>query len=324
MSFITNDWKYKLVALILAIMLWYTVQGQINPKTNQKFIVPIEVRNLDADKNVELEIIQASVTVNDKRMVVENLSESDIKAYVDVSEIMETENEMKKKPLLYSKSKHVYKVPIKFEIHSKYTFRVRYTSNPAYTFVKVKDTASKSMFVSLEYDSIPPLGYIYNIANMPIKSTIVTGTDSEINNVEKVCGIISNVSSEGFTGYVSLMAFDKSGKEVHSVKLEPNTIECSVNLVPQNMEKSVLVIPVFKNRLPNNLSVKEVTCYPETIQLKGYGNRFIKQHTIKTKPINLSAITKSQVINNVELDFPDGMISKQEKISVSVKVGKIN
>lgn len=323
MSFITNDWKYKLVALILAVMLWYTVQGQINPKTNQKFIVPIEVRNLDADKNVELEVIQATVTVNDKRMVVENLSESDIKAYIDVSEIMETENAMKSKPLLYNKSKHVYKVPIKFDIHSKYTFRVRYTSNPSYTLVKVKDTASKSMFISLEYDSIPPLGYIYNIANMPIKSTIVTGTDAEINKVEKVCGIISNVSSEGFNGYVSLMAFDKSGKEVHSVKLEPSTIECSVYLVPQNMEKSVLVIPVFKNKLPNDLTIKEVACYPETILLKGNGNKFIKQHTIKTKPIDLSKITKSQVINNVELDLPQNMTTKQEKLSVSVKVGKI-
>lgn len=321
MKILTDDWKYKIVALILAVMLWWTVQGDVNPKANQKFVVPVEVRNLVADKSVELEVIQATVTVNDKRIVTDNLTENDIKAYVDVSEIMQKEKELENNPFLYKKSSHTYTVPINFEIHSRYTIRVKYTPSPKETKIKVKQTSSKSMLVNLEYDSMPSVGHVYKISDMPVKSVAVIGIDSELAKVEKIIGHISNVSEKGYKGYVDLTAYDAGGKEIRSVKIEPGSVECSVSIVPENLEKSLMVIPEFSGKLPANYILKEILCEPNTVMAGGNGTDFIKKLTVSTYPINLSEI-KNSCEKEAKLNL-NGIKCDRDTVKVKIKLEKI-
>lgn len=322
MSFFTKDWKYKLVALVLAVMLWWTVQGDANPNSHQKFIVPVTVRNLDADKSVELTNMSVTVDVNDKKLVVENLSEDSIEAYVDVADIMESEKELEKNITEYNESTHEYNADIKINIKSKYTFRVRYKAYPTNTVVKVVNKKSKSMLIDLQFDSIPPTGYTYNINNMPVKSVIISGQINEINKVNKVQGIIANIPSSGFYGDVSLVPFDKYGKIVSTVTLEPTSIQCSVSLKSVKMEKFLLVEPVFINKLPNNLKIKDITINPNSVMVKGLGNTLSNINTIKTNEIDLSKIT-----SNTEIEIPlktnDNLTPNVKNVKLKIKVEKI-
>ncbi|MBQ0104630.1 MAG: hypothetical protein KBT47_01165 [Armatimonadetes bacterium] len=320
MKFLIYDWKYKLVALVLAVMLWYTVQGDANPKSNQKFIVPIEIKNLDADKNAELETMQATVTVTDKKMVIDNLSEGDITAYVDLAEIMEKEKELKKNER--GGSSHTYTVPILFDIKSKYTFRVHYEASPLETKVVISDTSSKSMFISLEYESQPPVGYVYSVENMSAKSAMVIGTESEIRKVDRIVGLVSNVSDTGFDGLVSLQALDNTGKEIHTVKLEPNTAECSIVRKPQIIDKPLLVVPSFSGKLSDGKIIKNIDISPSSVIVSGRGDKLINTDTVKTKPIDLSDISESAEFDHIDLDLGSDLNSKTRYVKVSLKIDK--
>ena len=320
MKFLIYDWKYKLVALVLAVMLWYTVQGDANPKSNQKFIVPIEIKNLDADKSAELETMQATVTVTDKKMVIDNLSEGDITAYVDLAEIMEKEKELKKNER--GGSSHTYTVPVLFDIKSKYTFRVHYEASPLETKVVISDTSSKSMFISLEYETQPPVGYIYSLENMSAKSAMVIGTEGEIRKVDRIVGLVSNVSDTGFEGLVSLQAFDNTGKEIHTVKIEPNTAECSIVRKPQIMDKPLLVVPSFNGKLPNGKIIKSIEISPSSVIVSGSGDRLLNTDTVKTKPIDLSDINESSEFDHIDLDLGSDLNSKTRYVKVFLKIDK--
>lgn len=322
MSFFTKDWKYKLVAFIMAIMLWYTVQGDANPNSQQKFIVPVTVKNLDADKSVELTNMSVTVVINDKKMVVENLSENDIEAYVDVTDIMDQEKKLKSDYTKYNASKHEYKTDIKINIRSKYTFRVRYKAYPTETTVKVDNKKSKSMFINLQFESIPPTGFIYNINSMSSKSVSISGEINEINKVKDVQGIIANVPSSGFNGDVILVPFDKYGKIITTVSLDPESIQCNVSLKSQEMEKFLLIEPIFINKLPNNYKIKDINIYPNSVKVKGLGNVLSKINVIETEPVDLSKIT-SDFEKEIPLKTYENLTPNVNKVKIKVQIEKI-
>ena len=316
MKFITEDWKYKVVAIVLAIMLWYIVQGRDNPNTNQKFIIPVEVRNQKAGKNVDLSIKQVTVTVNDKKVVVDNLTEDDIKAYIDVASILEADSFEETR-----KEDHVYDADINIEVYSKYTFRVNYTATPTKATVTVSDFSSKSMFIDVEYESMPPVGYAYRITDMPIKSAMVTGSDLNVDRVAKMSALISNIDSKGFSGAAQVLAFDANGNDIRDVKIEPNIIELKVICEPQKIEKKVLISPNFANKLPPLLKIKDIQISPSEMTILGMSSDLANIYTVNTEPIDLGQFSVNKEVE-ANIILPTGFESNVKKVKVKLTLEK--
>lgn len=312
MKIFTQDWKYKIIALVLAIMLWYIVQGRDNPTTNQKFIVPVEIRNLEAGKSLDLSIKQVTVTVNDKKMVVDNLTEDSIKAYIDATPILEQDSNPETR-----KQDHIYETNINIDVYSKYTLKVKWTATPTKANVTVSDFSSKSMFVDVEFESMPPAGYAYRITDMPVKSAMVTGSDLNVDRVAKLSALISNISSTGFSGTVEVVAFDANGNDIRDVKIEPNLIDCSIICEPQKIEKKMLVSPSFANKLPAGLKIKDIQITPNEISVRGMSSLLSNVYTINTEPIDLSSLSGNKDIE-AKVIIPTGFEANVEKVKLKI------
>ena len=80
----------KLVALILAIIIWFLVVGE--QKSEVRLTVPIELRNLPTHLEITESISQVEVTLRGFSSFVKRLTPSDIDVYIDLSNVVQGAN----------------------------------------------------------------------------------------------------------------------------------------------------------------------------------------------------------------------------------------
>ncbi|MBD3306278.1 hypothetical protein GF339_07795 [candidate division KSB3 bacterium] len=80
----------KLVALILAIIIWFLVVG--GQKSEVRVTVPLELRNVPTNLEIIKSISQVEVTVRGFSNVVKSLTPADIDVYIDLSNVVRGSN----------------------------------------------------------------------------------------------------------------------------------------------------------------------------------------------------------------------------------------
>lgn len=80
----------KLVALSLAIIIWFLVVGE--QKSEVRLTVPIELRNLPTHLEITESISQVEVTLRGFSSFVKRLTSSDIDVYIDLSNVVQGAN----------------------------------------------------------------------------------------------------------------------------------------------------------------------------------------------------------------------------------------
>ncbi len=89
--YIRKDWKLKLLSLVLAVMLWYTVSEIGEPK--QDISVALSVVNLARDTVImKMDPEKVTITVSGRVSILKDIKEGDVRLPVDLSGAKEGEN----------------------------------------------------------------------------------------------------------------------------------------------------------------------------------------------------------------------------------------
>ena len=90
-SYIRKDWKLKLLSIVLAMMLWYTVSEVGEPKKD--ISVAISITNLAKDLVVmKTDPEKVTVTVSGRVSLLKDIKDSDIRLQVNLNGSKEGEN----------------------------------------------------------------------------------------------------------------------------------------------------------------------------------------------------------------------------------------
>lgn len=79
-----QNWGYRLMAVILAIILWMYVTGEQNPTGETVVRVPLETENLSSGLVVADRPAEVQVRVEGRKAAVVNLLPRDVHAYADL------------------------------------------------------------------------------------------------------------------------------------------------------------------------------------------------------------------------------------------------
>jgi YbbR domain-containing protein len=309
-----NPWFIKIVALVLAILLFGSVPkndpdkpGNVNVPSDEKVetIEAVPVKSYYDTDTLVVAGVPETVTITlqgPKNLVQQAKALRNFEVFVDL-----TKAEMGKQ-----------RVPITIRDISD---RLTVTIEPGYANVSIQEKVTKEFKVEAEYSrNIVEDGYIAEKPTVNPNTVQVTGAKDMVDRITYVKATVNSNGkiSDSITREATVLVLDKDMNKL-DVQVEPDTVEVTIPV--KSSSKKVPIDIVRKGSAPNGVTIDSITAD-------------IKEAEIIANPDVLSEVEKvrvevdlSKITDDTELTLPviisNGVVSvSPETVKVTVSVTK--
>ena len=302
---LTDNLGLKIVALIVAVLLWYVVVNMTDPIITQTY-KNVHVKILNADVITEqgntLQVVDNSaviptVTVKAPRTVIQELG-SNIDTIVATADMNKLLSDGATVPIDCTVSKYAEKIE-----------SIRPSSD--YVRVSIEKRKIIQLPIGVTVSGDVEGGYIVGDKTTDQNQVRVSGPQSV---VERVKSAKVDVSVEGFTGNISTLSdvelFDENGEEVpmDSIELNVNNVRVDVEILAT---KKVPVYYSYVGMPADGYGVTgEIECTPEVITIAGEKSKIdvISEVKIPGDQLNVTGQTDDLVTNiDITSYLPEGI-----------------
>jgi YbbR domain-containing protein len=283
---ITHNWLWKVVALLVAFILWLVVVNYDDPIERKPFYnVVVEKRNADAITSQgqaieykEGEVI--SVVISGKRSLIDRMTSADIIAYVDLSKVSITNT-----------------VDIEFEISDKLEVLEKKPNNMQISLEQVK-TELRDVVVS----------YVGELEKDYVRlNPVVTPSQIEITGPQSKLAMVAQISvpirvdnaSNDVTVYVTPKLLDASGNEVTGLSVSNNQIQIKV---PIQKIKTVPVVFQTTGTMNEGYRLLSMKLDMEQIVVRGEPDVLANFTKLVVPDIDLSLLTDETTTQSINLN----------------------
>ena len=265
MNKIDKNWQLKIICFLLAIVLWFVIINEQNPLSEGSYTVPITVENLNSQYITSNVPKTVYVRLSGPRNTIINVGPSDIKAYIDLSDVQEG----------------TVDVPIHVEI-------------PSGTELKKQSMTSTKITVDVytvkEFKLTPHIvgnldekDFISELKIVPEK-VVVSGARRLIQQVNQaVIEVPVNQRNGDFALMAPIHLYDAEGSPVEGLEMTPWQSNVKVTIGHDAMSKSV---PLNVN-ITGQTATKTLTIQPTTIQIRGSADTLRNISSIDLPDINV-------------------------------------
>lgn len=301
----TKDIGWKLLSLVIAIGLWFTVINTENPLESRSYTASIQLQNQESlfergyvvVNEDELTSLRVTVKLRGQRLALDNLSKSSTK----VQAVVDLEN------VMYSYDGNPITVPVSIVIPSV-------VNNSFEILSKSIQSVSIDLqpYVNEDFEIQPEVKYGDEGKNELIKavaspaSVTAYGAKSIINSISSVKAIVTASDLTNDTVLTAApVAYDSEGNVVNRVTFSVN--EVSVKISVDDM-KSIQIKSDIEGKPEDGYSVSGINISPENIDVAGSGDLFKSFNEITLPDIDVSG-ADSNVTKKYKLSeyLPNGI-----------------
>ena len=322
---LTNNIWYKLLALVLAFILWLVVYNIDDPNVTKTFTASVKVENGDAltNQNLYYEIKDTTtvkVAVTGKRSVISSIDDSDITATADLSraEISDDGTEATVALEFYS---------------SRSNSQLTFNSTISILRLAVEPLSKETFKVEAEVTGTPEEGYATdNDHASVIAPTVMTisGPASVVSQIS-TCKAIIDISGLGgqgvdtVTDYAIPKVYDEEGEQIDSSKLTFSSSKVSVQVEILNT-KTVPVNFTTSGTPADDLSVIGITQSIKEVEIEGSAAalNLVSSIDVPAEVLNVNGASTS-LTTTVDITeyLPEGVSlvdNSQAQITVTVEL----
>ncbi|NMA85167.1 MAG: hypothetical protein GX962_15035 [Epulopiscium sp.] len=306
----TENIGLKVISLFSAILLWFIVINVENPVSTKDFPgIEVQVKNqqeiTSRRKSINfLEGRTVSVTVRGKRIGLDKLKASDIKAVADIELINE-----------YGAIEIQVIVPDGFTVVRK---------TPSHMKVELEDVVTVQKSISYDLVGEAAEGYVVRGGVIkPTNSISLTGPKSQIAKIDSVRVKVDVADKkQDILIYVEPIAYDQYGEEILGLEKSVDQVEVYVPI------KKLKVVPVeiapWDAAPPDGYVIMDARVDPAQITLIGEEKEIDQIDKILLPGLDLSNITTTTVFTqNLRALLPSGIeifeSEDQAKVTVELK-----
>ena len=327
-KFFTENLPWKIAALVIATMLWLFVINTQNPTQPQEISgIRVQINGEDILKEQGYELTNRAEILNQNFKVVVSGPRLEVdKLLRNPSSITATLNLADYEDDLTRDSISDTNVNYTVRINTDGTNVVIKDKKPQVTKVLIDKIESKEQRVTYEIAEDITSQYTLLGDGKPIISPekiIITGAKSEIDKVTEAKVFIKaeDFSAEQLVNQLPVKLYDIDGNEISGLKLSTETVEVKL---PIGSEKVVPIKINYTGEMPEGYVLTKVDTATPNITIVGKSEVIAKISQIELKPIDLSKITESKLLQ-VQMVLPDGVVSLENNtVSVSLQVGEEN
>jgi len=293
----------KVIALIMAIILWVYVMNEQNPLVETSMEIPLEVRNL-SNSIIAVDIPErVKVKVRGPRSLIVGLSSKDIKSYIDLKGLSDGRNTVKVNTT----------IPANVEVVEV---------NPENINFRLDSIASRQIPVEVNVNGIPAPGTVLGKTNYSLTHVTVEGPTELLNTATKV---IANVDVTGkntdYTVTEYLQLVDEKGKKVEGLTISPGQVTVSLSFTSATVKKVVPIKVNTTGAVAKNITLNPITIDPSQLEISGDAKLLASTEFIYTEPINVSNIEKNTEME-VKLQAREGVVFSKNTVMVNITVIK--
>lgn len=265
------DWATRLLlSLMLAVLLWGWVTATGDPETDRLFpSIPVAVEGLRDGFVLVGDVNAAEIRVTGPRSAVEDLTSTQIEAYLDLDDI--------EQPGTYTVRLAVPKPPKTWEVSAR----------PRSVTVVVE--SESTLVFPLEPRISGNLGANQQVESVTLSSSeaTVTGAASLVSRIDKVelPVDIANRTTD-FASVFTPVAVDQDGQAIAGVTINPSTVSASVEITARG--KRVAVIAQVDGDPASGFEVVDRLINPNTVLVDGPANVLDTLITVNAAVVNIS------------------------------------
>ena len=309
---LVNNLGFKILAVVLAFILWLVVYNIDDPKKSKTFTTNVTVENASAvtDMNKCYEVLDGTntvtFTVTGKRSELEKLDDTDFSAVADMNR------------LIINDKGNKASVPIEISAKRTYT-SVSINNKNKYMELSLEDLMSRRFMISADTSGKVASGYA-------LGEVYVSGPASIVKKVDKVVATIDvDGMSSNLTDNVIPVLYDSDGNEVDTTQLKLSNTTVTISAKILSVKEVPLVFSTTGTPY-GEYRVVEISSTPDTVKLKGASNvlnPFVSLE-IPANVINVSG-AKNDVKTTIDISeyLPDGVElvdSSAASVTVTVRI----
>ncbi|MFP5528524.1 YbbR-like domain-containing protein [Peptococcus simiae] len=292
----------KVIALALAILLWFYVGIEKNPFETRFFQVPVTYEHLDGEMSVNSPTKQVSITVRARSNQFDSLTAGDFTASVNLSKVKVGDNTV---PVMVKSPNHVQVTKV----------------SPREIVVTAERLDGKRLPVQvLETGQLPNGGKVKKYQAQP-REVFIAGDPWLTKQVSKAVVQVNLADLYESTSLdCPVVLLDRNGQALNlpGVEVKPGTVRLVISLDDAVEEKAVPVVVTINGTAGEGYVLKSALAAPETVTIKGAASRLADIDQVATNPIDISGMQKDQQVS-VGLNIPEGItVIEPDNIRVSL------
>ncbi len=286
-----KDYVIRIIAVIIAVLLWFQASNEQNPTTERTFEnVTVRLQNVEQGLTTVGDIDPATVRIklSGPQQYLSSLATRDLNVYIDLADLEEG----------------THSIPIKV-MEPTGTRLLDISSSAA--AVTLEPIVRKRFAVSIIQQGLPALGHsVVGVSFDPVEVNI-EGAASIINSIKNAAVVvdINNITSS-FTRNVAVNVFDENGSVVRNVVISPENVNVSIEMVQAQEEKVVNIIPSLAGNPAAGYEILEVILEPLKVKVTGPLSIIDDLESVNTQTIEISGASQDMTVS-VGLQLPTGI-----------------
>ncbi|OUP60754.1 YbbR-like domain-containing protein [Butyricicoccus pullicaecorum] len=320
--FTKHDLAHKLIAILMAIALWFIVVANNDDLTRTYTIanIPITYTNEDTlESDYGLRLIEGqdqmvTVKVTGPYASLYSLTTNDIQVRVNLANFQ--------KPGTYTINTSSQSTNCTLIVNSS-SVRESEISTPNSFQIVIDEVITKEVPVTIQVDGTPSTGYMYDDPEGEQDSVSVTGPKTVVNQIRKATAVVPAEDSTGLTKTTSVLAsftfLDEKNQPVDQTHLTSEPNDYSVTIPVYAVAKLPLTINLISSDTVDKNSVK-ATIDPQEIAVYGEEEVISKLTAISLGDLQLSTVSLDEDDPiTIPIELPAGVTRVQGE-ATSAKV----
>lgn len=302
-----NNFWYKLVALAMALLLWFYVMQTQSNVTDFALTVPLEYQDLPQELVITNEPEQIRIRVQSNGGS-STISAKDVQAFVDLSAAKIGKNQLSVEVV----------VPNNFQVISV---------TPAQVEISIEQEQSRQLPVEVEMEfatSLPKNKRVLDAVATPAE-ILVFGAQSRLNQIDRVV-VTANITGfeENYLGTVPVQIFDKNNKLLNEYfTLMPSVVDVLVPIVDEAPSKKVPVSVPTVGAVASGYHIGRIVADPDIVTISGEYEKLENISFLYTEPVDVSG-KQEKITTKRKLSLPEGVtVNGSSEINVIVEILEI-
>lgn len=320
--FTKHDLVHKLIAILMAIALWFIVVANNDDlmRTNTIANIPITYTNEDVlEDDYGLRLIEGqdqtvTVKLTGPYASLYSLTTNDIQVRVNLANFQ--------KPGTYTINTSSQSTNCTLVVNSSSV--TAEVSTPSSFQIVLDEVITKEVPVTIQVDGTPSAGYMYDDPEGEQAAVNVTGPKTVVNQIRKATAVVPAEDSTGLTKTTSVLAsftfLDEKNQPVDQTHLTSEPNDYSVTIPVYAVAKLPLTINLISSDTVDKNSVK-ATIDPQEITVYGTEEVISKLTAINLGDLQLSTVSLDEDAEpiTIPIELPTGVTRVQGE-ATSAKV----
>ena len=275
-----NNIDIKLLALAMAIILWFYISSEYNISAERYY--DIEIRAINLNENLSIKDIRdkVSVGIEGPQNILENLSSQKIVGTIDLQNIEDPGEYQIEADVIIPKNTNITKII------------------PNNIMVEVEEILEIAYPVEYNLIGLPERGYsLEDEPEITPSEVTVVGPDSLLTQIEHV-KIDLDISSikDDFKSEETVFVYNKNNEEIKNLKVKPEQVFVSIKVGEGYPEKILPIKPRIIGKPAPEYFISKIEANPSYIRVYGNYSKIGNLDFLETIPIDVNGISKTLTV----------------------------